>query len=99
MGDPYLPGTPDPKLFSHDGKLYYMPWETTVCISQKWFYNTKDTIYKTPEELLRLYKIATAQDNILILDLPPDRTGRLREKDRQLVLTLRPLIFDEQPKK
>ncbi len=98
MGDPYLPGNPDPKLFSHDGKLYYMPWETTVCISRKWFYNTTDTVYKSVNELLNLYQIATAQDNILILDLPPDRSGRLRDKDRQLVFALRPLIFDEQPR-
>jgi len=42
--------------------------------------------------LLQLYKRATAQDNILILDLPPDRTGKLREKDRQLVFALRKLI-------
>jgi alpha-L-fucosidase len=96
MGDPYLPANPDPKLFSHNGKLYYMPWETTVCISQKWFYNTTDTIYKTPEELLVLYKKATAQDNILILDLPPDRSGKLREKDRQLVFTLRKLLAEDQ---
>ncbi|HET9824684.1 MAG TPA: alpha-L-fucosidase [Chitinophagaceae bacterium] len=93
MGDPYLPADPDPKLFSHDGKLYYMPWETTVCISQKWFYNTTDTIYKTPHELLQLYKKATAQDNILILDLPPDRSGRLRKKDIDLVLSLKKLIL------
>jgi alpha-L-fucosidase len=99
MGDPYLPGDPDPKLFSHDGKLYYMPWETTVCISQKWFYNTMDTVYKTPEELLSIYKKATAQDNILILDLPPDRSGKLREKDRQLVFALKKLIPDEKQNK
>jgi len=92
MGDPYLPADPDPKLFSHNGKLYYMPWETTVCISKNWFYNTKDTVYKTPEELLQLYKRATAQDNILILDLPPNRAGKLREKDRQLVFALKKLI-------
>jgi len=92
IGDPYLPADPDPKLFSHNNKLYYMPWETTVCISQKWFYNTKDTVYKTAEELLQLYKRATAQDNILILDLPPDRSGRLREKDRQLVFALKKLV-------
>ena len=97
MGDPYLPANPDPKLFSHNGKLYYMPWETTVCISQKWFYNTKDTIYKTPDELLQLYKQATAQDNILILDMPPDRSGRMREQDIQLVLALRKLIVKEDP--
>jgi len=95
MGDPYLPGSPDPKLFSHNGELYYMPWETTVCISQKWFYNTKDTIYKSVDELFDLYKIATAQDNILILDLPPDRTGRLRNKDIELVMALKKRIKEE----
>jgi alpha-L-fucosidase len=95
MGDPYLPADPDPKLFSHDGKLYYMPWETTVCISQKWFYNTTDTVYKTPTELLQLYVTATAQDNILILDLPPDRSGKLRKKDIALVMALKKLILEE----
>jgi alpha-L-fucosidase len=81
MGDPYMPANPDPKLFSYNGHLYYMPWETTVCISEKWFYHTKDTVYKTIDELYQIYKKATAQDNILILDLPPDRSGKLREKD------------------
>jgi alpha-L-fucosidase len=89
MGDPYLPANPDPKLFSHAGKVYYMPWETTVCLSKKWFYNTRDTVYRSLPELLQLYKTATAQDNILILDLPPDREGRLREKDRQMVFALK----------
>lgn len=69
-----------------------MPWETTICMSGKWFYNTRDTVYKTPEELLRLYRIATAQDNILILDCPPDRSGKMREKDRQLLFRLRRMI-------
>jgi alpha-L-fucosidase len=98
MGDPYLPADPDPKLFSHNGNLYYMPWETTVCISQKWFYNSTDTVYKTPSELLQLYKKATAQDNILILDLPPDRSGKLRRKDIELVLALGKLILDAKQK-
>jgi alpha-L-fucosidase len=97
MGDPYLPANPDPKLFSHEGKLYYMPWETTICMSQKWFYNTKDTIYKPLPQLFELYQIATAQDNILILDCPPDRSGRMREKDRQLLFALRDQISRSRP--
>jgi alpha-L-fucosidase len=92
IGDPYLPANPDPKLFSYNGKEYYMPWETTVCLSKKWFYNTRDTIYRSLPELLQLYRIATAQNNILILDLPPDREGKIREKDRQLDFALRERI-------
>ena len=88
LGDPYLPATPDPKLFTHNGKTYYMPWESTVCISGKWFYHTEDTTYKTVEELAGLYVKATAQDNILILNTPPNRDGQLRERDVKLLTDL-----------
>jgi len=66
-----------------------MPWESTVCISQRWFYNTTDTIYKPIDELVELYKIATAQDNILILNCPPNRKGKIRSKDIEILIKLR----------
>lgn len=89
LGDPYFPANPDPKIFSHDGKWYYMPWESTVCMSQRWFYNTTDTTYKSVDELEKLYKIATAQENILILNCPPNREGKMREKDAELLIALK----------
>jgi alpha-L-fucosidase len=97
MGDPYLPANPDPKLFSHNGNLYYMPWETTVCLSEKWFYNTKDTVYKSIDELVHLYHLTTAQNNILILDAPPNRFGKLREKDREVLFALRDKLGLKEP--
>lgn len=51
LGDPYLPTDNDPKVFTHNGKSYYLPWESTVCISQRWFYNTKDNKFKSVDEL------------------------------------------------
>ena len=89
LGDPYLPANPDPKLFTHNGKSYYMPWESTVCMSGKWFFHTDDKTYKSIEELADLYQIATAQDNILILNAPPNREGRIRDKDVQVLMDLR----------
>ncbi len=89
LGDPYLPTDNDPKTFTHDGKQYYMPWESTVCISQRWFYNTTDTIYKTLDELEKLYRQGTKNDNILILNCPPNREGRLRDRDVELLKELR----------
>lgn len=88
LGDPFLPAVPDPKIFTHEGKEYYMPWESTVCISQRWFYNTADTVYKSIDELVDMYTKATAQDNILILNSPPDREGRIREKDVEILKDL-----------
>lgn len=92
LGDPFFPGENDPKLFSHEGKKYYMPFESTICISDRWFYNTKDTNLKSVEELLKIYNTATAQDNIFILNCPPNKEGRLREADVQRLKELRQKI-------
>ena len=89
LGDPYLPAENDPKLYAHKGKLYYMPFETTVCISEKWFYNTKDTTFRTVEELVQLYRKATAQNNILILNCPPNREGKIRPEETAILKELR----------
>jgi len=89
LGDPYLPSDNDPKLFSHEGKLYYMPFQTTVCISEKWFYHTDDSTFKSVDELEGLFKTATAQDNILILNCPPGRDGKLRGKDIEILMGLK----------
>ncbi len=93
LGDPYLPMDDDPKIFTHDGKRYYMPWESTVCISGRWFYNTTDKTYKTVDELATLYRQCTKNDNILILNCPPARDGKLRGEDVRLLKELRKKIL------
>ena len=92
LGDPYLPADNDPKLFTHDGQTYYMPWESTICLSGKWFYHTEDTVYKSLDELEKLYKQCTKNDNILILNCPPGRDGKMRDKDLALLKELRERI-------
>ncbi|SFB56612.1 alpha-L-fucosidase [Algoriphagus aquimarinus] len=89
LGDPFLPKENDPKIFTHNNEEYYMPWESTVCISKRWFYNTQDTVYKPIDELVELYNVATAQDNILILNCPPGRDGKIRSEDIQLLTELK----------
>ena len=89
LGDPYAPADNDPKIFTHDGKNYYMPWESTVCLSERWFYNTTDNTYKSLDELEKLYRQCTKNDNILILNCPPDRNGRIRDNDVKLLKQLR----------
>jgi alpha-L-fucosidase len=92
LGDPYLPANPDPKIFTHNGERYYMPWESTVCISEKWFYNTKDTVFKSITQLVEDYKKATGQDNILILNTPPGRDGKIRQKDIEILTGIKKAI-------
>ena len=59
---------------------------------KRWFYHTTDKEYKSIDELFKFYQRATAQDNILILNLPPNREGRMRQEDVDLLLELRKRI-------
>lgn len=89
LRDPYLPGNPDPKLFSYQGQMYYMPFETTITLGKYWFYNTKDNKFKTVDELVSLFKKATAQDNIMIINCSPNREGKIRDENVELLKKLR----------
>jgi alpha-L-fucosidase len=89
ISDPYLPATPDPKLYTHDGQTYYMPYEATVTLSDNgsWFYHP-GTGAKSVDALEDIFDTATAQDNCLVFNLPPDRDGHLVADQRQALLDL-----------
>lgn len=89
LGDPYLPHNPDPKLFVAQGNVYYMPFETTVVLGERWFYNTTDKKYKSLDELEDIYHKATSQDNILILNVGPNREGRVKDGDVDILMKLK----------
>ena len=79
IADPFLPRSDDPKLFSHGEQLYYMPFEATVTVAKnnQWFGLAGDQGAKTPEELEKILFAATANDNLLVLNIPPFRDGKL----------------------
>ena len=89
LGDPYLPHNPDPKLFVAQGNVYYMPFETTVVLGERWFFNTTDKKYKSLDELDDIYHKATSQDNILILNVGPNREGRVKDGDVDILMKLK----------
>lgn len=77
LWDPYLPMENDPKIYSHNGKQYYLPFECTQTISVlgNWFYHTNDTIFRDLEDLEEIFYRATRNDNCLLLNIPPDKNG------------------------
>ena len=43
LWDPFFPPEADPKLYSHGGKSYYLPFEATICMRppNNWFWDPK----------------------------------------------------------
>ena len=89
LGDPDLPSIIDPKVFTHDNHSYYMPFESTVCLNNKWFWNERDHELKSVNDLERLYRQATANDNMLLLNSPPGPDGHMRAETITRLVELR----------
>jgi alpha-L-fucosidase len=66
---------------SEDGTAW-IPAEIDVSIRPGWFYHEKeDEQVRTPENLLKLYLESVGRGANLLLNLPPDRRGRIHEQD------------------
>lgn len=64
-----------------DGK-YWLPAEVDVSIRPGWFYHAKeDRRVRTPQNLLELYYASVGRGASFLLNLPPDRRGRIHEND------------------
>lgn len=78
----YHPGTP---LYAElgegrkDGDLWVAP-ECDVSIRPGWFYHPQEeTKNRTPENILDLYEKSVGRNSLLLLNVPPDRRGRLTD--------------------
>lgn len=62
--------------------LVWYPAETDVSIRPGWFYHSKeDNRVKTPQQLFDIYFSSVGRNGVLLLNIPPDREGRLSEYD------------------
>ena len=89
LADPFLPGPNDPKVFTHDGNKYYLPFESTLCLNNEWFWHADDHGLKSVDELEKIYRRATAQNNLLLLNSPPGPDGHMRPENIQRLAELR----------
>lgn len=87
-------------------RLCWYPAEVDVSIRDGWFYHEgEDSTVKTAEELFSLYLNSVGNNCTLLLNIPPDRTGRICGRDVQSLrklgeklreMTLRP-VLEERP--
>lgn len=88
--DPKIANLHDKKQYKHGGSSYYMPFEHTICLSKNWnWYQKKDNRpVRDLDELEELFYWCTSNDNVLLLNLPPDQTGRIREYEANQAIAL-----------
>jgi alpha-L-fucosidase len=75
-----------------DGQQW-MPAQCDVSIRPGWFYHqTEDGSVKSPEELFDLYFKSVGHNASLLLNVPPDKTGKLNENDVNAILGFKKLL-------
>ena len=73
--------------------LAWYPAEADVSIRPGWFYHpAEDSRVKTPEELAEIYFHSVGRNAGLLLNVPPDRRGRIAEADIRSLLGMRAIL-------
>ena len=90
LWDPKLITKFDKKQYLHEGKSYYLPFEHTICISKRWnwFQKKEQMPVRDLDEMEELFYWSTDNDNCLVVNVPPDQTGRIREYEANTIIAL-----------
>ena len=82
--DDFVPGRADPVRLNHGDRpgKHWVPAECDVSIRPGWFYHRhEDDQVKTPQALVDLYYSSVGRGASFLLNLPPDRRGRIHDND------------------
>jgi alpha-L-fucosidase len=87
--DPNFARWDDPKYYEFD-QLYHLAFEHTICLSDRWnWFQKKKVLAARPlDELEELFYWGTANNNIMIINIPPDPTGKIRTNEKNRIFEL-----------
>lgn len=88
--DPNFARWDDPKFYKYEDKTYHLAFEHTICLSDRWnWFQKKNDIPARPlDELEELVYWGTANNNLMIINIPPDLTGKIRKHEKKRILEL-----------
>ncbi|MDF2537391.1 MAG: calcium:sodium exchange protein [Herbinix sp.] len=85
LWDPYICRKDDPKLYTYDHQVYYLPYEQTICSREgfSWFFSDdyEKKALTSVDDIAESYRQLTEQDNLLVVNVPPNRNGNLVKSD------------------
>jgi alpha-L-fucosidase len=91
----FAPGRADVDRLNHGDRpgTNWVPAECDVSIRPCWFYHQhEDNQIKTPQQLLELYYASVGRGASLLLNVPPDRRGRVHEIDAETLRAFRRIL-------
>ena len=89
---PPPPAGHDPKIAVR-GRTFYLPMETCDTLAHHWFWEPGDAL-KSVRTLVRTYRSTVDRGSNLLLDLAPDRTGRIPEATAKRLLEMKAALAD-----
>ena len=93
--DDFAPGEADEARLNRGDRpgTHWLPAECDVSIRPGWFYHAaEDGKVKSPGELLDLYYASVGRGASFLLNLPPDRRGRIHEGDARALRGFKRLL-------
>jgi alpha-L-fucosidase len=78
-------------LIPVNGKTYYLPTETCDTLAHHWFWVSGDAL-KSVRTLCRLHQSTVLKGANLLLDLAPDRTGRIPEPTARRLIEMKEAV-------
>ncbi len=73
--------------------LVWYPAETDVSIRPGWFYHSsQDNLVKSPAKLMDIYYSSVGRNSVLLLNIPPDKRGRITEYDIKSLQGMRKIL-------
>ena len=75
------------------GRTYYLPMETCDTLAHHWFWEAGDAL-KSVRSLIRTYHATVDKGANLLLDLAPDKTGRIPEATAARLMEMKAALAD-----
>ncbi len=77
-----------------DGKRYYLPFETSdTILATRWFWSADDAV-RSARQMYLLHQRATERGGNLLLNVPPDPTGRIPREYVKRLMEVKRMIDD-----